>query len=73
MNSDLYLVIGLILGVFAIPSIVSSFSDRRAPRVAAFVLVAAGCLVIYAIQKKPGGYAIKDIPAAFVRVVGAFL
>lgn len=73
MNSDLFLVIGLILGVFAIPSIVSSFSDQRAPRVAALVLISAGCLVVYAIQKKPGGYSLNDVPAAFVRVVGSFM
>lgn len=73
MNADLFLVIGLILGVFAIPSIVSSISDGRAPRVAAFVLIAAGCMVVYAIQQNPGGYALRDIPSAFVRVVGGFM
>ncbi|MFY9238782.1 MAG: hypothetical protein WAO78_07945 [Roseovarius sp.] len=73
MNSDLLLVIGLILGVFSVPSIISSLSDGRAPRVAAFTLIAAGSLVVYAIQTRPGGYEIQDIPAAFVRVLAMFI
>jgi len=73
MNSDLLLVIGLILGVFSLPSIISSLSDGRAPRVAAFTLIAAGSLVVYAIQTRPGGYELQDIPAAFVRVLAMFI
>lgn len=73
MNSDLLLVIGLILGVFSVPSIISSLSDGRAPRVAAFTLIAAGSLVVYAIQTRPGGYELQDIPAAFMRVLAMFI
>ncbi|MEX1235687.1 MAG: hypothetical protein WEB56_11955 [Roseovarius sp.] len=73
MSSDQILVIGLVLGVFSIPAIVSALSDRRPPRVAALVLIAAGCLVVWAISKKPTGYSITDVPKAFVRVVGQLL
>ncbi|MEI4262720.1 hypothetical protein [Roseovarius sp. D0-M9] len=73
MSSDQILVIGLVLGVFSIPAIVSALSDRRTPRVAALVLIAAGCLVVWAISKKPTGYSITDVPKAFVRVVGQLL
>jgi len=69
MNSDQILVLGLILGIFAIPAIISAFSENRAPRVAAVTMVAAGCLVVWAFTLKPGGYTIKDIPNAFIRVV----
>jgi hypothetical protein len=70
MTPDLILVIGIVLGIFSVPAIVSAISDRRPPRVAALVLIAAGCLVVWAIQKKPGGYSLNDVPATFVRVVG---
>ncbi len=73
MSSDQILVIGLVLVVFSIPAIVSALSDRRPPRVAALVLIAAGCLVVWAISKKPTGYSITDVPKAFVRVVGQLL
>ncbi len=72
MTSDQIMVLGVILGIFSIPAIVSAVSERRPPRVAALVLVAAGCLVIWAVQKKPGGYSLTDVPKAFVRVVGQF-
>ncbi len=70
MTPDLILVIGIVLGVFSVPAIVSAISDRRPPRVAALVLIAAGCLVVWAVQKKPGGYSMGDVPHAFVRVIG---
>ncbi|RKF14235.1 hypothetical protein D6850_13130 [Roseovarius spongiae] len=73
MNSDLILVIGIVLGVFALPAIVSALSDGRAPRVAAFVLIAAGVLVVYAIREKPGGYTLQDVPNAFVRVAASVM
>ncbi|MFD0860345.1 hypothetical protein [Roseovarius aquimarinus] len=73
MNSDQILVLGVVLGVFSIPAIVSAISDRRTPRVAALVLIGAGCLVIWAITSKPTGYSITDVPKAFVRVVGGLL
>ncbi|SEK57407.1 hypothetical protein [Roseovarius nanhaiticus] len=73
MNSDQILVLGVVLGVFAIPAIVSAISDRRTPRVAALVLIAAGCLVIWAVSIKPTGYSITDVPKAFVRVVGGLM
>jgi predicted membrane channel-forming protein YqfA (hemolysin III family) len=72
MNSDLILVIGVVLAIFSIPAIISALSDRRPPRVAALVLIAAGCLVVWALQKKPSGYSLTDVPHAFVRVVGQF-
>ncbi len=73
MDSDLALVIGLVLGVFAVPSIVSAFSEGRAPRVAAFTIIAAGSLMVWAINKKPGGYSINEVPNTFVSVVARFL
>ncbi|SDN86706.1 hypothetical protein SAMN05216196_102380 [Lutimaribacter pacificus] len=72
-DSDLIFITGLVLCVFAIPSIVSAFSDRRAPRVATLVLMAGGAMVVWAIQSQPGGYRIEDIPDVFVRVLARFI
>lgn len=73
MNYDLLFVIGIILGVFSVPSIISSLTEGRAPRVAAVTLIAAGSLVVYAIRTRPGGYELQDVPAAFARVVAMFI
>jgi hypothetical protein len=69
MDADLALVIGLILAVFSVPAILSAFSDGRAPRVAALALIGGGALIVWALWSKPGGYAIEEIPDAFIRVV----
>ncbi len=73
MDTDLALVIGLILAGFSIPSIVSALSDGRAPRVAAIVAILGGGMVVWAIQGKPGGYSIDQVPEVFVRVVARYV
>lgn len=73
MEPDIALVAGIIVAVFAIPSMVSALSDRRAPRASAITVLIAGALVIYAIRSKPGGYSLQDVPDAFVRVVAQFI
>ena len=73
MDNDLLLVIGLVLGGFSIPSIVSALSDGRAPRVATIVVVLSGVMVVYASSNKPGGYEIDSIPQIFVDVVGRYI
>lgn len=69
MDSDLALVIGIIVFVLSAPAIISAISDGRAPRTAMVALVVGGGLVLFALTQKPGGYRIDDIPRAFVRVI----
>lgn len=73
MDPDLILVIGVILGVFSVPSIMSAISDGRAPIVAAITIVLAGAMVLWAFNVNPGGYRLEDVPGAFVRVVAKYL
>lgn len=73
MDTDLMMVIGVILAGFTLPSIVSALSDGRTPRVTAFVAVVAGALIVWAINEKPSGYTFEDIPQAFVNVVGRYV
>ncbi len=73
MDTDLYLVIGLTLGILAIPSLLSAFSEGRAPRIGAVMVLISGVLVVIALSRKPGGYEIVDIPQAFFRVIGRYL
>ncbi|ETW11660.1 hypothetical protein ATO8_15473 [Roseivivax marinus] len=73
MPPDLALTIGLILAVFAIPSIVSAMSDGRAPRISALVVTISGGLLIYALRARPGGYVPAEIPDVMVRTISALL
>ncbi len=69
MPFDLYLTIGAIILIFAIPSVVSAYSDGRAPRTAAVLVLIGGGLVTWAVTQKPGGYALTEIPEIFVGVL----
>ena len=73
MDPDLILVIGLVLGIFSIPSILSALSEGHAPRVAAFTIIAGGVMVVWAVQNKPGGYSFTDVPNVFVQVIARYL
>ncbi|SPH19852.1 hypothetical protein ASD8599_00592 [Ascidiaceihabitans donghaensis] len=73
MEPDIALVAGIIVAIFAIPSMLSALTDRRAPRASAITILIAGGLIIYAIQTKPNGYSLQDVPNAFVRVVAQIL
>lgn len=73
MNADLYLVIGLIVVAFSIPAIISAFSESRAPRAAAIMVMIGGGLIALAVYQTPGGYQIADIPEVFVRVVSRYI
>ena len=71
MQPDTLFVLGLVLGVLSIPAVVSAISDGRAPRVATIVLMAAGVMVVLAMNQKPGGYALEDIPRVFSSVINS--
>jgi hypothetical protein len=73
MDTDLALIIGLVLGALSVPSILSAFSDKRAPRASALTILIAGGLILYAMQMKPGGYQISDVPDVFVSIVAKYM
>jgi len=73
LDSDLFLVLGIILAGFAIPSVLSAMTDRRAPRASAVTILIAGGMILYAIQTQPGGYQLDKIPDVFVRVFARFI
>ena len=70
MDSDLFLVIGIVMGAFAIPSLLSAFSESRAPRVGSIMVLIASGLIVVALLNRPSGYRLDEVPGAFVRVIG---
>ena len=73
MDTDLALILGLVIGGFSIPSIVSSISDGRAPRASMITILLAGALILYALAAKPGGYRIDQMPDVFFSVIDRIL
>jgi hypothetical protein len=72
-DADLFFVIGLIIALFSFPAIVGAFSEGRAPRTAAIMIMIGGGLMALAVYQKPNTYTLETIPDAFVRVVGEYV
>lgn len=73
MDPDLAMAIGMVLGVFSIPSILSALSDGRVPRVASVTLIASGGLILWAISNKPGGYSFSELPHVLISVIARYI
>lgn len=73
MDTDLALVVGVIFAALSIPSVLSALSDRRAPRASAITILIAGGLIVFAIQGKPGGYQLEQLPDVFVNVIARYM
>ena len=73
LDSDLALVLGVVIALLSIPSILSAMTDGRAPRASAVTILIAGALIIFAVKTHPGGYQISDVPHAFVTVVARYM
>ena len=73
MDTDLALILGIVLGGLSIPSILSAISETRPPRMSSLLLLAAAGLIAYAMMSRPGGYRLEQIPDVFFSVLGRFL
>ena len=73
MNTDLMLVVGIVVCALSLPSLLAAFSESRAPRAGSVLLLIGGILLVMALTKKPGGYTLADVPHVFTRVIGSFL
>ncbi|SLN20495.1 hypothetical protein TRL7639_00508 [Falsiruegeria litorea R37] len=73
MDTDLMLVLGMVVAVLSIPSMISAYSDDRPIRASAIVLLMSLGAVVYAIFSHPGGYTFEQIPEVFFGVVARFL
>jgi len=73
VNSDLAMVMGIVLAVLSIPSILSAVTDRRSPRASAITILIAGGLIVFALRENPGRYSFENLPEVFVSVAADFL
>lgn len=72
MDTDLFFVVGLAMGVIAIPAITSAFLDGRAPRLPAYLVVIGGLMIGYAVQQKPNAYGFDTVPETISRVIARY-
>jgi len=69
VNTDVILVIGMVLAVLVVPSFLSAWSDERSVRPTALVALTALALVVFAYVEHPGGYGLRQIPNTVFRVL----
>lgn len=72
MPYDLYMCIGILVVALAVPSAISAWSESRAPRLSALLILAGGGLIAWTARSKPGGYTLADIPTSFITVIGHY-
>ncbi len=73
MDNDLILVVGIVIGILAIPSLLAAYSEGRAPRAGAILVLIAGVLCATALTRKGGGYTIDQIPDVFMSVIRRYV
>lgn len=73
MDLDFIFVIGCIVTAFAVPAIVSAFSDSRTPRYPAMIILIGVMMIGYAVNERPGAYNFDTLPDVFGRVIGRYL
>jgi hypothetical protein len=73
MDTDLMLVVGIVLGVLSVPALISAFSEGRPPRAASIIVLVAGTLVVLALSQRPSGYTFDEVIGAFRNVFARFL
>ena len=73
MDTDLFLVIGIILMGLAIPSLLAAFTESRAPRGGAILILIGGVLIVVALSQNTPTYTFAEIPDVFLRVISRFV
>ena len=72
MDTDLFLVIGIVVGALALPSLLSAFVEGRPPRLGAIFVLVGVVLIIVALTNHGRGYSFSEIPDVFIRVIGRY-
>ena len=73
MDTDLFLVIGIVVCALAIPSLLSAWVEGRVPRAGSVMVLIGGGLIVTALTQHPRGYSFSEIPDLFFSVIGRYL
>ena len=73
MDTDLLMVMGIIVCAIAILSLMAARVDGRISRLGQAMLLIGGVLVVVAIVHRPGGYTIAALPDLFFNVISRYV
>jgi hypothetical protein len=71
--SDYFLIVGVAVGIFALPSFLNALTESRKPSAAVSMAALSLSCIALANVMHPTGYQISEVPTAFIRVVGSFV
>lgn len=73
MDFDHMFVIGCLVCIFAIPAVISAFSDRRWPILPVLMVLIGGGLIYFPYSQQPDVYALAAVPDVIMRVIAGFI
>ena len=73
MDTDLFLVIGIVVCALAIPSLLSAWVEGRVPRAGSVMVLIGGVLIVTALTQHSRGYSFSEMPDLFFSVIGRYL
>lgn len=73
MDLELIFVLGCVVTAFAIPAIVSAFSDGRTPRYPALIILIGVVMISYEVNGRPGAFNFDTLPDVFAKVIGRYI
>jgi formate-dependent nitrite reductase membrane component NrfD len=73
MDTDLILVVGIVVIVLAVPTLFSAWVEGTVPRTGAILVLIGGVLIVVALTQHGRGYSFAEMPDVFMRVVGRLL
>jgi formate-dependent nitrite reductase membrane component NrfD len=73
MDTDLFLVVGIVVCALAIPSLLSAYVEGRVPRAGSIMVLIGGVLIVTALTNNGRGYTFSEIPDVFLSVVGRYI
>ncbi len=73
IDTDLFVVVGLLVAALSLPSALSAFADERFPTVALVVIALGLGTVALGFYGAQGGYSLARIPHSFVEILARIL
>ena len=72
MDTDLLLVIGILVLALSVPSLLSAYVEGRVPRAGSILVLIGGVLVVVALTQHGRGYSFAELPDVVFRVIGRY-
>lgn len=69
VDTDLFVVMGLIVALVAAPAIIGAISEERIPYIGLAGLIVGGALLGAGIVFSPNGYNLSHVPHSFVEIL----